>query len=158
MAMAVKQCVRCKQKDQTDFSTCRFCGTNYSFVLPKPKKSKWKMEEIIISLVLAFITVTNLPRIIDSVGYVATAGQQPYMYRYLWQESMIRIFVNLSNKYKTDQSEDHWRRMADDPHPEKPIKLEDVKFVAARDHLSESEARAKIQANRELTASEKLRR
>ncbi len=30
-----KQCTRCKKVDQTEFSTCRFCGTAYNWVKPK---------------------------------------------------------------------------------------------------------------------------
>lgn len=144
MAMAVKQCVRCRQKDHTDFSTCRFCGTNYDAVLPKPKK-----QFSFLPLVAAVITFMCLPSIINGVGYVVTGGAQPYLYRYLWQESMIKIFVCLSNHYDTHQSEEHWRRLADDMHRGKTINEEDIKYVAARDHLSQSEARQKLQDNRD---------
>ena len=31
--LSSKRCVRCKQLDQTDFLTCRFCGTRYDAVI-----------------------------------------------------------------------------------------------------------------------------
>ncbi|HEY9733911.1 MAG TPA: hypothetical protein V6C89_18525 [Drouetiella sp.] len=105
-------------------------------------------------LIYAVVTVMLLPTIINCVGYVVTLGAQPYMYRYLWQESMIRIFVCLSDHYKTHQDENHWRRMADDPHHNKPIQLEDVKYVAARDRISEFDARQKLQSYRDEEAAE----
>jgi NACalpha-BTF3-like transcription factor len=67
---------------------------------------------------------------------------------------MIKIFVCLSDHYNTHQSEEHWRRLADDMHHGKTINEEDIKYVAARDHLSQSEARQKLQDNRDKENAE----
>ena len=37
MPITIQRCPRCKQKDETDFSTCRFCGTKYSAIITKEK-------------------------------------------------------------------------------------------------------------------------
>ena len=54
--MSIKQCVRCKQKDDTDFSTCRHCGTRYD-AKPVATGSKKRFRLLGPELVLAFITV-----------------------------------------------------------------------------------------------------
>ena len=40
-----KICPKCRQKDVTSFSTCKFCGTKYDAKIPKPKSEfDWRIK------------------------------------------------------------------------------------------------------------------
>jgi hypothetical protein len=78
MTIATKLCVRCKQKDTTDFSSCRFCGTRYDAVLPVSKERSTDIGAmlrswpalIVILLVLSFLQGP----ILATIAYVVTGG------------------------------------------------------------------------------------
>ncbi|MDR3613157.1 MAG: hypothetical protein P4L53_06305 [Candidatus Obscuribacterales bacterium] len=75
--MPSKLCPRCSQKDNTDFSTCRFCGFKYGDALPKPKtENRFKIGSWPFIVVLCITLYTFKIPLINAVGYVATGGKQ----------------------------------------------------------------------------------
>jgi hypothetical protein len=66
VAVQSKKCTRCKQLDQTDFSSCRFCGTRYDAVIQVGKVrgegfgAKLRSVPFLICFLLAVILIRPL--------------------------------------------------------------------------------------------------
>ena len=79
MEATKKICVRCKQKDITEFSTCRFCGTRYDALLPQARpQSSFDLGSILRSrlglfIVLTFCVLLRGP-LMASFIYIASGG------------------------------------------------------------------------------------
>ncbi len=75
-----KRCPKCKEKDLTSFSSCRFCGTKYDAVIEAPKKgASFDVGEILRSwpglIIVIAILVVCRDLITDAILIVAAKSE-----------------------------------------------------------------------------------
>ena len=79
MTTKTRRCVRCKEEDTTDFSSCRFCGTKYDAVIQQAKAPGANFGSMLRSwpTLILFLIIAVLVKgpVLRTITYVVSGGQ-----------------------------------------------------------------------------------
>jgi len=143
--MSLKQCPRCKQKDNTDFSSCRFCGVRYDAVPQKTDSGMGLKVGFWPFIIILFAIVWfNQTAIINGIGFVATGGKQ----KNVVDDTLIN-FAAATSGQDANGLKDDISSMNQALNSDGPFDPAFVTRMAQADHKSEAQVRAELEQWRE---------